>query len=96
MFSSELEQDADDLVLHVAEPLRAAPAVTILEQKALDRIAAVDERGFEPLRHRIAQIALAAGMDDRQFFEVGDDRARIENLGKAARRRVCVRASSTR
>ena len=31
--ADELEQDADDLVLHLAQPLGAAPAVAVLEQQ---------------------------------------------------------------
>ena len=59
----ELEQHADDLVLHEAQPFGAAPAVPVLDQQALGGGAPLDQRGLEPLRHRQPQLALVAGMD---------------------------------
>ena len=93
MLDRELEQDADDLVFHPAQPLGAAAAVAILEQQLLGLGAAVVERGLQPLRQRRAQFALAAGMRLGEQFQVGGDgRASINSIaardGAAGRARV--------
>ena len=56
------EQDADDLVLHEAQPLGAAPAVTVLQQHRLRGGAGRDHFGLQQLRHGGAENILAAGM----------------------------------
>ena len=55
MLAHEFEQDADDLVFHPAQPLGAAAAMTILEQKLFGLGAALIERVLEPLGQRAAQ-----------------------------------------
>ena len=55
-------EDADDLVLHEAEPFGAAPAVAILQEQRLRRGACRDQFGLEQLRHRGAELVLAAGV----------------------------------
>ena len=55
-------QDADDLVLHEAQPFGAAPAVPILQQHRLRRRAGLDHLGLQQLRQRGAKNILAAGM----------------------------------
>ncbi len=55
-------EDADDLVLHEAEPLGAAAAVAIFQQDRLRRGARGDHLGLQELRQRRAEGVLAAGM----------------------------------
>ena len=55
-------EDADDLVLHEAQPLGAAPAVAILQQHGLRGGARRDHLGLQELRQRRAEHVLAAGM----------------------------------
>ena len=88
--ADEFEQDADDLVLHLAQPLGAAAAVAVLEQQLLGARAGLRERELQPLRHRGAQFALAAGMGLRQRLEIGDDRRRVDELDVDARRTLAV------
>ena len=47
MLGRELEQQADDLVLHEAQPLGAAPPVPVLDQQALGGGASLDQRALE-------------------------------------------------
>ncbi|MGY3405279.1 hypothetical protein ACVWZV_001392 [Bradyrhizobium sp. GM5.1] len=53
-------QDADDLVLHVAQSLGAAPAMTVLQQDRLCRSARGNQLGLEQLRHGRAERVLAS------------------------------------
>ena len=55
-------QDADDLVLHEAQPLCAAPPVPVLQQHRLRHRAGLDHFRFQQLRHGGAKNILAAGM----------------------------------
>ena len=66
------KQDADDLVLHEAEPLGAAAAVAIPQQHLLRSIARVDQFGLQELRHGRAEGVLAA----RVLFSQRVDRRR--------------------
>ena len=77
----ELEHQADDLVLHGAEPLGATASVAVGDEQPLGRGAPVRERGPQPPRHRQSEFVLAAGVDGRQLFELGRDGNRIENFG---------------
>ena len=53
VLARELEEQADDLVLHAAEPLGAAAAMAVLEQQWLGLGAAVGQRSLQPLRQRL-------------------------------------------
>ena len=86
MLGGEFEQDADDLVLHDAEPLGAAASVPVLEQQFLGLGAALDQRGFQILRDGGAQFALAPAEFRGELFEIGGGLAGVENVGRAARR----------
>ena len=94
MFDGKLEKNADDLVFHLAQPLGAAAAVTILEQLLLSLGAAVVERGPQPLRQRRAQFALAAGMRLGECFQVSGNGAGVDQFGRTpgwgCRARVAV------
>ena len=94
MLDGELEQDADDLVFHRAQPLGAAAAVAIHEQQLFGLGAAVVERGFQPLRQRSQQFALAAAMRLGERFQVGGNGARVDQFdrspGRGCRARVGV------
>ena len=79
MLAGELEQHADDLVLHEAEPLGAKPAVPVLQQQALGGGAALDQRGLSRWAIASAQLALVAAYGVGQQLERGGDGRRIEN-----------------
>ena len=81
MLAREVEQQADDLVFHPAQPLGAAPAVAILEQQLLGLGAAVGECCFQALRHRRTQLALAAGVRPWRASP-GRRRARARRSGR--------------
>ncbi len=83
MLGRELEQHADDLVLHEAQPLGAAPSVPVPDEQALGGGAPLHERDLEASRNRQAQFALVAGVDLGQTFELGRDGDRIEDFGFA-------------
>ncbi len=83
MLGRELEQYADDLVLHEAEPLGATPSVPVLDQQLLGGGAAFHQRGFELAGDGEPQLALVAAMGDRQCFKLGRDGGRVEDLGVA-------------
>ena len=82
------------VVFHPAQPLGAAAAVAVLEQQLLGLGAALDQRGFEPLRHRRAQLALAAGMLLGELFQFGGDGAHVDQVARAPRRVLGGRAGS--
>ena len=92
--ADEFEQDADDLVLQLAQPLGAAAAVAVLEQQLLGARARLRQRRFQPQRHRGAQFALAAGMGFGQRFEIGDDASAVDELDLGARRSLRVQHHS--
>ena len=73
-------EDADDLVLHEAQPLRAAPAVAILQQHGLRGGARRDHLGLEQLRQRRAEHVLAAGMFFGERIDRGGDPRGIETV----------------
>ena len=73
VLGGELEQHADDLVLHEADPLGAAPSVAVLDQQALGRGASLHQRGLEAPRDREPEFALVAAMDVGQKLELGRD-----------------------
>ena len=81
MLDRELEHQADDLVLHGAEPLGATASVAVGDEQPLGRGAPARERGPQPPGHRQSEFVLAAGVDGRQVFELGRDGNRIENFG---------------
>ena len=73
-------QDADDFVLHEAQPLGAAPAVAVLQQHRLRRGARLDHLGLQQLRHRGAKHILAAGMFFGERIDRGGDPRGIETV----------------
>ena len=83
MLARELEQQADDGVFHLAQPFGAAAAVAVLQQQLLGLGAALDQRGFEPLRHGRAQLLLAAGMVLGELIELGGDGAHVDQVARA-------------
>ena len=83
MLARELEQQADDGVFHLAQPLGAAAAVAVFQQQFLGLGAAFDQRGLQPLRDGRAQFLLAAGMVLGEFFELGGDGARVDQVARA-------------
>jgi hypothetical protein len=85
MLARELVNDADDLILHEAQPLGAAPSLAVMQQQALGGGAPLRERDLEPLHHRRAQFGLAAGAGVGEAFEVGGDGAIVEQFHGAAR-----------
>ena len=88
--AGEFEQDADDLVLHQAQSLGAAPPVAILQQQFFRMRPRLRQRRFEPLRHGGAQFALTPGMGRRQGLKIGDDRCGIDQFDAAAVRSLGV------
>jgi hypothetical protein len=62
MLEHELEQDADDVVVHRAKPLSAAAALAVLQQKLFDVGAACVQHLLQPLCHRTPQLLLGAGV----------------------------------
>ena len=81
MRPDKLEQHADDLIHHEAEPLGAAPALAILQKQLLGLFAARCQHGLEPLCHRAPQFLFRAGMLVGKERELGHERALIEQLG---------------
>ncbi len=81
----QLEQQADNLVLHMAQPLRAAAAMPVAQQQPLGGGAAFQERGLQPLCERGPQLALAPGV---QLAELRRDRPPAHR--RRAGRRACV------
>ena len=81
----ELEQDADDFVLGLAQPLGATPPMAVLEQQFLSARPRLRQRRLEAARDGGAQFTLAAGMGFGKAFEVGDDRRAVEQFGGDAR-----------
>ena len=74
------EQDADDFVLHVAQPLGAAPAVTVLQQHRLRGSARRDQLGLQVLRGGGPEDILAAGMLFGERVDRGGDPLTIETF----------------
>ena len=82
MLGHELEQHADDLVHHEAQPLGAAPALAVLQQHLLGVGAAGGQHRLQPLRHRAAQLLLGAGMFVGELGELGrEQRLLVEQRG---------------
>ena len=81
MLRGELEQQPDDLVLHVAEPLGAAAAVTIRQQQLLGGGAPLQQRRLQALGERRPQLALIAGVLLAELVEVGGERVHVEQVG---------------
>jgi hypothetical protein len=73
-------EDADDLVLHEAQPLGAAPAMAVPQQHGLGGIAGCDHFGLEELRQRGAENILAARMLFGQRIDCGGDPRGIETV----------------
>ena len=78
MLDHELEQHADDVVLHAAQPFGAAAALAILQQQLLGALTPGRQRDLEPLRDRAPQLLLGAGVLFGERGEVGDDRGFVE------------------
>src|SRR5262249_38295265 len=74
------EQQADDLVLHEAQPLGATPSVAVRDEQAFDRGTPARERGPQLPGHRQAEVALVASVDVSQPVELGRDGNRVEHL----------------
>jgi hypothetical protein len=81
----ELEQHADDLVVHEAQAFRAAAAVPVAEQHLLGLGAPFHERGFQALDDRAAQLALVTAVALAHPVEIGGKRRRVEQRGGPAR-----------
>ena len=73
-------EDADDFVLHEAQPLGAAAAVTVLQQHGLRGGARRDHLGLQQLRQRRAKHVLAAGMFFGERIDRGGDPRGIETI----------------
>ncbi len=86
----KIEQDADDLILHPAQPLGAEPAVAVLQQQLFGVRAGRDQRRLEALRHRRAQFALASGKSRGERLKVGGDRRGIDQFDAGAVRSLDV------
>ena len=85
MLGREFVQDADDLVLHEAQPLGAAAAVPVLQQQLLGRGAALrSARPSDAAATAGAQFALGAGMIFGQALELGRDALGVEDFGRKA------------
>jgi len=86
MRHDKLEQHADDLIHHEAQPLGAAPALTILQQQLLGLFAAYRQHGLEPLRPpRAATPVRRPAMRLGEQRELGDERALVKQLGVVQR-----------
>ncbi len=81
----EFEQDADDLVLHLAQPLGAAPAAPVRQQQLLGLGAPARQRCLEMLGDRIAHLAVAAGMQEGKLLQLDRDGGRVEQIGRGGR-----------
>ena len=62
MLGGRRVKDADDLVLHEAQPLGATPAVAVLQELRLGHGAGLDQLGLQQLHHGGAEHVLPAGM----------------------------------
>src|SRR6185312_11522032 len=78
MAGGSRKKNADDLVLHQAEPLGTAPAVPVLEQHGLRFGARRDQFALEQLGHRGAKDVLASGMLLGQRIDRGGDARGVE------------------
>ena len=76
--ADEIEQHADDLILHHAQPFRAGAAVAVVEQHLFGGGAALTERSLEALRDGGAHLALASGIFVGEPGEFGRDRGRVD------------------
>jgi hypothetical protein len=89
MPAGEIEQQADDLVFHPAQTLGATAAVAVREQPLLGPGAAFIERDLQALRHCGAQAGFVAAAPGRgEFFQLGAERACVDQLGRSLGR-VC-------
>ena len=105
----ELVQHADDLVLHEAQPLGAAPPVPVLDQQVLGRGASLHQRGLDAAGDREAQFARVAGRGPwpgargrprrrsrrRLRFQGGHDRWGSACCHRIAEHRRCVTGCGT-
>ena len=82
MLARELVEQADDLVFHPAQALRAAAAVLVVEQDPLGLGAAFLQHDLEALRHRGAQLGLAAGAGAGQGVELGRDGGGVDQFAE--------------
>ena len=83
MLRRELVEHADDLVLHEAQPLGAAPSVPVLDQQFLGCGASLHQRGLDAAGHLQSQFARVAGVHLGQALEVGRNFVRVEDFGFA-------------
>ena len=88
MRARELVHQPDDLVLHEAQPLGAAPSVPVADEQAFGDGAPLDQRSLEALADRRAQVRLIAGVRLGDLFEVGGDGRGVEQFEGPARRLV--------
>ncbi len=88
--ADEFEQDADDLVLHLAQPLGAAAPMAVLEQELLGLRARLRQRRFQALRDRGAQLALTTRVRLGELVEIGEDRRGVDEFDGAARRTLNI------
>ena len=80
MTRRRIEQDADDLVLHEAQPLRATPPVPILQQHGLRGRARFDHFGLQQFRDRCTENILASGMLGRERIDGRGDPRGVETI----------------
>ena len=68
----------------MAQPLRAAAAVTIAQQQLLGGGAPFHERRLQTLRERGPQLALVPGVQLAELVEIGRERIDVEQVGGRA------------
>ena len=88
MDARELVHQPDDLVLHEAQPLGAAPSMPVADEQAFGDGAPLDQRSLKAPADRRAQVRLIAGMRLGDLFEVGGDGRGVEQFEGPARRMV--------
>ena len=91
----KLEQDADDLILGLAQPLSATPPMTVFQQQFFGLRARLGERRFETAGDGGAQFAIAPGMGAGKGLEVGHDRRAVEEFGGGPRTALDVQHCAT-
>jgi hypothetical protein len=81
MLGGEFKQESDDLVLHVAQPLGAAAAVSIRQQQLLGGGAPFQQRCLQAQGERRPQLSLVAGALLAELVEIGGERIHVEQVG---------------
>ena len=90
MPARELVEHTDDLVLHEAQPLGAAPALAVLLQQALrPSRGPATSAALRRCATAAAQFVFAAGTAVGERCEVGGNGAMVEQFDGAARGKFC-------